>query len=49
LKHLVYDGPVDIHVAVNQRVADNIRPDHAESFLSKGDSYPSHALWAAIR
>ena len=22
LKHLVYDGPVDIHEAVNQRVAD---------------------------
>jgi hypothetical protein len=31
LKHLVYDGPVDIHVAVKQRVADNLRPNHAES------------------
>jgi hypothetical protein len=32
LKHLVYDGSVDIHETVNQRVADNLRPDHAESF-----------------
>jgi hypothetical protein len=25
LRHLVYDGLVDIHVAVNQRVADNLK------------------------
>jgi hypothetical protein len=33
--HLVNDGPVDIHTAVNQRVADNLRADHAESFPCK--------------
>jgi hypothetical protein len=31
----IYDGSVDIHVTVNQRVADNLRPDHAESFPCK--------------